>query len=94
MATAPQASQMGYQYPRGCDTNYVGENFVRIGDTWQADRGDRYVSVNTQIPFFGPLLEAPTFLCHVGPAYQEIMSLCPQLCLSSFLPVICAVQHE
>merc|ERR1711947_58540 len=25
-----------------------------------------------------------TFLCHIEPAYQEIMSLCPQLCLLSF----------
>ena len=26
----------------------------------------------------------PTFLCHIEPAYQEIMSLCPQLCLLAF----------
>merc|ERR1711947_30962 len=25
-----------------------------------------------------------TFLCHIEPAYQEIMSLCPQLCLLAF----------
>ena len=24
------------------------------------------------------------FLCHIEPAYQEIMSLCPQLCLLAF----------
>merc|ERR1712208_148728 len=26
----------------------------------------------------------PTFLCHIEPEYQEIMSLCPHLCLLAF----------
>ena len=27
---------------------------------------------------------SPTFLCHIEPAYQKIMSICPQLCLLAF----------
>ena len=41
MDIAKQAGQMGYQWIRGCDTQYVGENFVRNGNIWSAERGDK-----------------------------------------------------
>merc|ERR1712110_973658 len=33
---------------------------------------------------FSNVIFSPTFLCHIEPAYQEIMSLCPQLCILAF----------
>ena len=40
MDIANQAARMGYKWPRGCNGK-TGENFIRVGDKWRADRGPR-----------------------------------------------------